>query len=100
MKFYSKSKNLIVWEPHQRVGLHFINGEHETENATDIARLKELGYRSDDDGRETEQGNPEGQEVEKEPTRKELRAEAKAKNIKGYGRMNKAHLTEALKEGE
>ena len=100
MKFYSESKNLIVWEPHQKVGLPFINGEYETENAVEIARLQELGYRSDDDGREAEQGHQEGQEAEKEPTLKELRAEAKAKSIKGYGRMNKAQLMEALKEGD
>ena len=100
MKFYSENKNLIVWNPVTNRGIPFQNGVCETDAPQDIARLQELGYRSDDDGREAKQGHQEGQEAKKEPTLKELRAEAREKGVKGYGRMNKAQLTEALKEGD
>ena len=100
MKFYSESKNLIVWEPRQKTGLRFNNGEYETDKKVEIARLKELGYRSDDDGWKTVEGDEGGQEVEEEPKKTvvQLREEAKAKGIV-IGRKNRAELIAALKEG-
>ena len=55
-------------------------------------RRRELAER----GREAEQRNAEGQKAKEEPTFNELREEAKEKQIKGYGRMNKVELKEAL----
>lgn len=99
MKFYSENRNVIVWNPVTKRGIPFVDGVYETEDAGEIARLKECGYRSDDDA-ETEQGNPGGQEAKAESTIKELRQQAKEKQMTGYSRMNKEQLLEALKEGD
>ena len=56
-------------------------------------RRREMAER----GREAESGNIERPEAEKEPTFNELRAEAKEREIEGYGKMNKAQLLEALR---
>jgi hypothetical protein len=53
----------------------------------------------EEDG-ETIEGNPEGQTPKTEPTFAELRQEAKAREIEGYGKMTKLELIEALKEGD
>ena len=50
-------------------------------------------------GRETEQRDSEGQET-KEKSFNELRAEAREREIEGYGKMNKEQLLEALKAGD
>ena len=46
---------------------------------------------------QAEQGDSEGQET-KEKSFNELRAEAKEREIEGYGKMNKEQLMAALKE--
>ena len=98
MKFYSDIEgNQTVVVDGKR--FKFINGELETKDQNVINVLSKL-YRSDNDGRQTEQGNEEGQEVEEEPTFPELRKQAKKASIEGYGKMKKAELIEALKEGE
>ena len=71
-------------------------------------RAKKL-MESDKLGRETEQGNSEGQTTETQPTQEEekeqnleqktvteLREIAKEKDITGYTRMNKTELIKAL----
>ena len=50
-------------------------------------------------GRETEQRDSEGQEAQ-EKSFNELRAEAREREIEGYGKMNKEQLLEALKAGD
>ena len=50
-------------------------------------------------GRETEQRDSEGQET-KEKSFNELRAEAREREIEGYGKMNKEQLIETLKAGD
>ena len=97
MIFYQKG-NGMIWDGQKAVP--FINGKMDINNPDLIGRLKAAGYRSDDDGRHTEQGDEEGPEIETEQTVKELRAQAKEKGMKGYGKMNKAELLNALKEGD
>ena len=97
MIFYQKG-NVAIWDGQKAVP--FVNGKIEVNNPDLIRRLKAAGYRSDDDGRHTEQRDEEGQEAEKEPTFNELRAQAKEKGLTGYGKMNKAELLDALEEGD
>ena len=100
MKFYGIG-GTIVWDKENDKALcQFVDGELETKDKRIIDLLTKAGYRSDDVGRETEQGNEEGQEVEEEPTFPELRKQAKKASIEGYGKMNKASLIKALKEGD
>ena len=98
MKFKARG-TFILWDKEKDQALcKFVNGEYETDDPYITNKLKGK-YEVVDDG-QAKQGDPEGQETEKEQTFAELREEAKAKKIKGYGRMNKSELLEALKEGE
>lgn len=93
MKFYSQALNPIVWDKDNNKALcQFKGHEYETDDPYIIEKLKEGGY-----GWEAEQGNGEGQEVEKEPTFNELREEAKTREVEGYGKMNKQELLEVLR---
>jgi len=98
MIFYGDGTTGIMWGDHGIVP--FVDGKLETDDPELIEKLKNSGYRSDDDGRKAKPGHEGGQEVEKEPTFGELRAEAKEKGLKGYGAMKKAELKEALEEGD
>ena len=93
MIFYGKG---YVWDGSKVVP--FVDGKLEIKDPDLIKRLKKK-YRSEEDG-EAVKGNPEGQAVKKEQTFAELRQEAKAREIEGYGKMTKLELIEALKEGE
>ena len=96
MIFYSDI-DTGVWDGQKIVP--FVDGKLETDSPELIEKLQNSGYRSDEDGRETEQGDKEGPEVETEPTVKELREQAKEKGLKDYGKMNKAELLEAVGRG-
>ena len=98
MRFYSdmEGKEAVVMS--DKV-IRFKDGIYETDDEREIAILSK-SYRSDDDGREAEQGNEKGQAVEEEPTFPKLRKQAKEAGIEGYGKMNKASLIKALKEGD
>ncbi len=109
MKFYSDIEgNQTVVVDGKR--FKFINGELETKDQNVINVLSKL-YRSDNDGRQTEQGDEKGQEVEAEQTEEdegidfeemtynELKELAKVEGVT-IGRKSKAELIEALKEGE
>ena len=111
MKFYGTG-GTIVWDKENDKALcQFVDGEFETDDKRIIDLLIKAGYRSDDVGRETEQGNEEGQEVEaeqaeedegidfEEMTYNELKSLAKAEGVT-VGHKNKADLIIALKEGE
>ena len=117
MKFYGTG-GTIVWDKENDKALcQFVDGELETKDKRIIDLLTKAGYRSDDVGRETEQGNEEGQEVEaeqaeakteevndegidfEEMTYNELKSLAKAEGVT-VGHKNKADLIIALKEGE
>ena len=58
----------------------------------ELAKQEALKYE-----RQSETRPPEGQET-KEKSFNELRAEAKEREIEGYGKMNKEQLIAALKE--
>ena len=105
MKFYSDIEgNQTVVVDGKR--FKFINGELETKDQNVITVLSKL-YRSDNDGRQTEQGDKKGQEVEAEQTEEdegidfeemtynELKELAKAEGV-AVGRKNKSALIEAL----
>ena len=55
-------------------------------------------YEEAEDGRETEQADTEGQEIEAELSYTELKRKAKDAGIKGYQKMNKESLKKALEE--
>ena len=98
MIFYGKG---YVWDGSRVVP--FVDGKLKTDNPVLIEKMKKSGYRSDDDGRETVEGDAKGQEAETELEEKtwiELKDTAKEKGIAGYSRMKKADLIDALKEGE
>ena len=98
MRFYSdiEGKEAVVMG--DKV-IRFKDGIYETDDEREIAILIK-SYRSDDNGREAEQGDEGGQEVKEEPSFAELRKQAKEAGIEGYGKMNKASLIKALKEGD
>ena len=99
MKFYSDIKgNLTVWIDRP---LRFKDGIYVTDNPEEIKRLKELGYRSDNDG-QAEQGNTERQAAKTEPTeitKEEIIKALEDKGIKHDKRNKKAVLYKLLKEG-
>ena len=94
---FKQKGNEMIWDGQKVVP--FTDGIIKTDDPAFINVLERAGYEGEEDG-ETIQGDTEGQEAEKEPTFNELRQEAKAREIEGYSKMNKAELIEALKEGE
>lgn len=96
MKFYGRG---VVWDRERGKTLcRFKAGEYETDDARTIDLLIKGGYKHD--GRETEPRHEERQETKEEPTFPELRKQAKEAGIEGYGKMKKAELIEALREGD
>ena len=105
MKFYG---NGTVWDKdNNRALCSFVNGELETDDERVVAILQDLGYRSDEVGRETIEGNKERQEAKaeqaeadyEEMTYAELKESAKAKGFT-VGHKSKADLIDMLKAGE
>jgi hypothetical protein len=97
MKFYSDiPATLGVWDGEKM--LTFEGGIYETDDPREIALLKNAGYRHDE---VTPPAPDTPLEEEQKPldamTFHELRAEAKAAGVQGYGKMSKAALVEALK---
>ena len=103
MLFYSNMEaNEYVM--HEGKTIAFVDGKYETTDKKEISTLVKAGYRSDGDGK-TEQGDTEGQETQKEQKEAEalsevkfdeLRKMASEKGIKGYGKMKREELIEAL----
>ena len=96
MKFRQKDGTTGVWDGKRIVP--FIDGALETDDPA-LIRAMQGRYEEVDDGK-TIEGDTEGQTIKKEPTFNELRQEAKAREVEGYGKMNKQGLIEALKEGD